>query len=135
MARKGVRKLQKKVNKFIRNENSLFEKDTLWQGRFVIRQIAANIKQFEDKSGWYGTFVLRIYDKKTGIYEDKIFNNYEISSWFMFSWINSFIIDIVKVWEENPSPRDANFIPERGYKNVPLRAEKRYGWEKRISGK
>lgn len=138
MSRNGNRKLQCRVNKVVRAQNKSIENDNLWKGRFVVRQLQANIKQYDDNSGWYGHFVMRIYDKKTGLFRDEIFDNYDFErpyGWDFFWFINNFIVDDVKVWEENPSPRDDNFAPKNGYRDVPLRAVKRVGWEKRISGK
>lgn len=137
MARDGVRKLQRKVNAVVARQNKAIEEDNLWRGRFVVRQKQAVINEYSDHSGWYGSFVMTVYDKKTGLYKDEIFDHWDFlhSGWKFFCFVNDFIVQDVKVWEENPSPRDEGFVPAKGYKNVPLRAVKRVGWEKRLSGK
>ena len=137
MATNGARKLQRKVNAVVRKQNKAIELDSLWCGRFVIRQKQAVIHEYSDHSGWYGSFVMTIYDKKTGLYKDGIFDHCDLlySSWKFFWFINDFIVKDVKVWEENPNPRDEGFVPTKGYENVPLRAGERVGWEKRLSGK
>lgn len=136
MAKKGARKLQRKVNAVVRGLNKTIEEDNLWRGRFVMRQKQAIIHEYSDKSGWYGHFVMRIYDKKTGLYKEEYFNHYELErGWSLWWFVNNFIVQDVKVWEENPSPRDEGFVPKKGYKNVPLRAVKLVGWEKRLSSK
>ena len=136
MAKRGARKLQRRVNAVVRRQNKALEEDNLWCGRFVVRQKQAVIHEYSDKSGWYGRFVMRIYDKKTGLYKEECFNNYELEhGWHLWCFVNDFIVQDVKVWEENPSPRDEGFVPKNGYKDVPLRAVKLVGWEKRLSGK
>lgn len=136
MAKRGARKLQRRVNAVVRRQNKALEEDNLWCGRFVVRQKQAVIHEYSDKSGWYGIFVMRIYDKKTGLYKEKCFNHYDFMyGWKFWSFVNDFIVQDVKVWEENPSPCDEGFVPKNGYKNVPLRAVKLVGWEKRLSGK
>lgn len=137
MAKRGARKLQRRVNTVVRKQNKALEDDNLWRGRFVVRQKQAVIQEYSDKSGWYGHFVMTVYDKKTGLYKDEIFNDWDFlhTGWKFFWFINDFIVQDVKVWEENPSPRDEGFVPKRGYKDVPLRAVKLVGWEKRLSGK
>lgn len=136
MARKGARKLQRKVNAFVRSLNKTIEEDNLWRGRFVVRQKQAVIHEYSDKSGWHGHFVMRIYDKKTGLYKEECFDHYELDhAWKLWWFVNNFIVQDVKVWEENPSPRDEGFVPKEGYKNVPLRAVKLVGWETHCSGK
>lgn len=137
MAKRGARKLQRKVNAVVRKQNKALEDDNLWRGRFVVRQKQAVIQEYSDKSGWYGHFVMTVYDKKTGLYKDEIFNDWDFlhTGWKFFWFVNDFIVKDVKVWEENPSPRDEGFVPKMGYKDVPLRAVKLVGWEKRLSGK
>lgn len=137
MAKRGARKLQRRVNAVVRRQNKALENDNLWRGRFVVRQKQAVIQEYSDKSGWYGHFVMTVYDKKTGLYKDEIFNDWDFlhTGWKFFWFVNDFIVQDVKVWEENPSPRDEGFVPKMGYKDVPLRAVKLVGWEKRLSGK
>lgn len=136
MAKRGARKLQRRVNAVVRRQNKALEEDNLWCGRFVVRQKQAVIHEYSDKSGWHGHFVMRIYDKKTGLYKEECFDHYDfMHGWKFWSFVNDFIVQDVKVWEENPSPHDKDFVPKRGYKDVPLRAIKLIGWEKRLSGK
>lgn len=136
MAKRGARKLQRKVNAVVRKQNKALEEDNLWRGRFVVRQKQAVIHEYSDKSGWFGSFVMRIYDKKTGLYKEECFDYHDfIHGWKFWYFVNYFIVHDVKVWEEKPSPGDEGFVPKKGYKDVPLRAAKLVGWEKRLSGK
>lgn len=120
MAKRGARKLQRRVNTIVRKQNKALEDDNLWCGRFVVRQKQAVIQEYSDKSGWYGHFVMRIYDKKTGLYKEGCFDHYDfMHGWKFWSFINDFIVQDVKVWEENPSPRDEGFVPKGGIQRCP----------------
>lgn len=128
-----ARKLQRKINKRIRFINNSIKNDPLWKGRFVLLQKQAIIHEYPDHSGYYGNFVFYIIDKKTGLYKEEIFDNYEIFHSFTLFWaINNFIIQDIKAWEENPSPRDSNLI---NWVEKPIIKKKRIGFGKCLSGK
>lgn len=100
------RKLQRKVNKIIRNLNKQIEEDELWKGRFYVRQVKRVICPYEDKSGLDNDFMFIFCDKKTG---KKSYSNwysyFTLKTFSSLAWgLNNFIVDDVKVWDEDPRP-------------------------------
>ena len=101
------KKHQRKINKQVRLVNKLIEEDSLWRGRFVIRQKAYYFGHYEDKSGWYMYNTLEFRDKKT-----RITKEYTESA---FHWLfgatmalvmNDFIVTRCKVWENEKPYKD-----------------------------
>ena len=97
------KKLQRKVNKVVREVNRSIERDTLWNGRFYITQCGSQYYRYEDGSGGQ-LFVRFVFvDKKTGdfavLHEDSVgvllFNGNKLA-WKM----NEFITEYCKVWEK-----------------------------------
>ena len=79
------------------------ELDHLWKGRFYVRQIdSPQWEIFEDKSGGMLYVHFRVFDKVTGKTLDSKWEtvNHWINSSDLFWFVNNFIIDDVKVWEE-----------------------------------
>ena len=107
MRDKKRKKLQKQVNRIVKNINLGIKNDPLWKGRYFIRQINATFWNFEDGSGIEMEFMLRAHDRKTNQTEDKIFNTFSGSAywlnWDFFNFINDFILNS-GAWEENPRP-------------------------------
>ena len=119
MALYKIRKnYQRKLNKKIQNINKSLREDTLWKGRFEVRQIDAFWEKFSDNSGGVIHVIIRLVDKKDGYYKDCII---EYAPWLMgFSWelnskINEFIVNDCDVWNENPKPSE-NSIDYRNTK-------------------
>lgn len=116
--------LKSKINKAIRAINTNIENDNLWQGRFVVLNRAMWINEYEDHSGAGAIVRIAAFDKKTGKYEERLMNNYDIlGAWGdggfkLWNFINDFIVDRVKVWSETPSPRDHGFAKD--YTKVPV---------------
>lgn len=98
-----VKSHDRKMNKLARLFNQSIEKDELWRGRFVLRQVRKKCYRYNDGSGYESSYLYAIIDKKTGIYDLDWFHNY---SWKSEIWrfINDFIIKTVDVWHENPQP-------------------------------
>ena len=117
-------KLKSKINKAIRTINKNLENDNLWRGRFVILNRAMWITEYEDNSGVDAVVRIAAFDKKTGKYEESLMDKYDILDtignigWRLWSFINDFIVDKVKVWSETPSPRDKDFVKD--YTKVPV---------------
>ena len=107
MRNKKREKLQRQVNKKVRNMNLNIHNDPLWKGRYFARQIDAVFCDFEDGSGVEINFVLRFFDRKTKKYKDYIFHTFSGGTkwlnWDLFKFMNEFIINS-GVWEENPRP-------------------------------
>lgn len=112
---------QQKFNRLVRAMNKDNQNDDLWRGRFVAYQKEATMECFSDGSGGILHSTLRLIDKKTGYYKDYLIDYapYLPSvNWHLFEAMNKFITEDTGVWDENPSPRDKNFI--RDYRNVKI---------------
>lgn len=107
MRNKKREKLQRQVNKKVRNMNIDIREDPLWKGRYFAHQIRANFHEFEDGSGVMMNFTLRFFDRKTKKYKDYIFHTFSEGTkwlnWDLFNFMNEFIINS-GVWEESPRP-------------------------------
>lgn len=115
------KKAQKMLNKRVDILNKAIEKDELWQGRFSVRQRAADWVQFSDGSGGELFASLRFYDKKTGYYHDwpvsALYpNGGKFVDCHLAVAMNEFIVNYCDVWSETPSPREESF--KRDYTNV-----------------
>ena len=111
MRNKKREKLQRQVNKKVRNMNLNIREDPLWKGRYFSRQIRANFHDFEDGSGVVMNFTLRFFDRKTKNIKDYSFHTFtdgvDWLNWDFFEAMNEFIIKS-GVWEENPRPTYEN---------------------------
>lgn len=100
---KRAKKIKRDINRAMRRMNQNIVNDDLWRGRFEVRMEQFHYGWYEDKSGVYAHMLLRYNDLKTGQTWKKWYNNIEISgpfgSWKMFLDMNSFIIEICKVWD------------------------------------
>lgn len=77
-------------------------KDPLWRGRFYVRRLRSKFELFEDGSGGLLYVLIRFYDKKTHKHMEKWTDALDMQN-NMFIWMNNFIVDEVKVWEnEDP---------------------------------
>lgn len=109
MSSHNRRKHQRWLNAYCRKVNKSIEKDDLWQGRFVVKQIATDMYWFTDKSGGLMYCRLLFYDKKTGITAEWFTDNLDVQT-HMFWRMNDFIIKDCKVWEnEHPYEERRNY--------------------------
>ena len=97
LSSKNRKRHQRAMNSLVRIMNKNIENDSLWQGRFYVRQVASRWREYEDKSGGELFVVLRLYDKQTGITKDVAGS---VNYWRYFNgshlwWVvNNFIVDI-----------------------------------------
>ena len=134
--RKGaVKSFHKKVIKILQKMNENIKNDDVWLGRFEVREKQQFYARFEDGSGYQAWYVIEVFDKKTGQSFAKLLDTHfgiytndaedahleyhnRIALRFFAShlWemVNNFIIDMVKVWDEDPSPYKArvNYCPK-----------------------
>ena len=119
---KVLKKRQRKINARVKMFNKNIEQDELWKGRFYMRQVARKVYYYEDGS-FSLNVTLRIIDKQTGYWDDMRFSEFQIDwGWKHFEWVNAFIIEGVKVWDEHPTGETT--IDWRGRKGVPLSSRK-----------
>lgn len=81
------------------------EKDPLWRGRFYVRRIKSDMEWFHDGSGGLLYLTIRIYDKKTHKRKDIRTDALDMQS-HMFFWLNDFICEDVKVWDNEKPYED-----------------------------
>jgi hypothetical protein len=116
LSSKNRKRHQRAMNKMMRLINENVKRDNLWQGRFCVRQVAAQWYEYEDKSGAELWVVLRFIDKKTGVtYETaETVNHWRRWGGSHLWWeMNNFIVQKTGVWEEDPKPGS-----EEWYKNI-----------------
>lgn len=133
MRNKMRKKYQRNLNKKIKEVNKSLEDDDLWLGRFVIKQTNANFIKFSDNSGGWLLVELTIYDKKTNIsqiYYVEYAPWKTTFNWSIYKILNEFIVDVIKVWEENPNPYHCSRVDWRN-KKVEVKEGKIYAKFKR----
>ena len=97
MRNKQRKRAQAKVNKSVRKLNRNIANDSLWRGRFVIRQVDSRWECFEDGSGGELFAWVEIRDLKTGLYMGFCVNNYN-PGWELWERSNKFIAEYSGVW-------------------------------------
>lgn len=115
----NYKKIQRKVNKIVRKLNKQIEDDELWKGRFYIRQVKRYMKPYDDMSGIDDAFLFEMYDKKTGMkhLSNGWYSYFALKTFNKLAWdLNNFIVDICKVWQEDPRPNINNAIDYRNKK-------------------
>lgn len=105
---------QRKLNALVRDINRSIRNDSLWQGRFFIRQYSADqFYKYEDNSGGTLYVRLRIYDKEDMKYQEYFgdtcvichFNGARL--WFT---VNDFITEISSAWESDPYKNKKSYL-------------------------
>lgn len=116
---KYKKKLQRKLNKIVKDVNAAIVCDELWRGRFELRQMADEYKSYEDGSGGSLFVRIRAIDKKTNNFCDfymdyigSVFGPYNV-----FHIMNDFIIEFCKVWETEG--RDELYNDKTDYTKIP----------------
>ena len=100
---KWIKRDQKKINKWVRVFNKNLREDELWRGRFYIHQKCIyEYHTFADGSGGILGIAFSLNDRKTGMSKEVYFSNYDYHH--LGIEMNDFIINDVKVWNENPRP-------------------------------
>lgn len=105
---KDRKKQQRKINKIIKEVNQRMKDDSLWRGRFQIKQLRSDYRPFPRDYCDYGNFYveLEFVDKKTGKakrswrHPPLFFKNY------IYKLLNNFIVIDCDVWSEKPSPSE-----------------------------
>lgn len=108
---------QRKLNAAIRSVNRNIERDSLWRGRFYIRQSSAQFYSYPDGSGCELWVVLQFIDRKTGATKEiaETANHFLWQNGTHLFWeMNRFIVEYCRVWEENPRPGTAEYFSSLG---------------------
>lgn len=88
--------------------NKNIEQDSLWRGRFVMRQLDRTVSPYEDGSGATIRYKIGIYDKKTNRYAYGFIEDHNLPTFIYFTVnraVNKFITEIIDVWH-NEKPKD-----------------------------
>lgn len=103
---KNAKAHQRRMNKAMRELNKTLENDNLWHGRFYVHQVARQRQVYEDGSGMELWVTLELVDRKTGRTKQVLETvNYWTSFCSRIFWeMNSFIVEDVGVWSEDPRP-------------------------------
>ena len=111
---------QRMMNTVMRRVNRNIEKDDLWRGRFVVRQVFSSFYQYEDKSGYDLYVVLQFRDKRTGqTYEiaDSANSFCFLGGSKIYYEMNKFITEIADVWLNEG--RDFLYSDKTDYTKLP----------------
>ena len=113
---KDLKKIQRRVNKIIRELNKDIYNDELWKARFYARQIDRRCVLSEDKSWLYVDFYIEFMEKETGRRYQQWFCKEDFlgSAFRVWEAMNDFIAVRCRVWEADPRPTRATTIDYRG---------------------
>lgn len=103
---KNAKVHQRRMNRAMRELNKNIENDSLWRGRFYVHQVARQRYVYEDGSGMELWVTLEFVDRKTGRTKQLLETvNYWTSFCSRLFWeANTFIVEDVNVWAEDPRP-------------------------------
>ena len=109
-------RIKKNIKEAINKINNNVYNDDLWLGRFEIKLDKIRYQRFEDWSGYTTLTEVTLIDKGTNLTKKEYVRYSEIflDSYF-WRLMNDFIVETVKVWEENPRPQLGK---TKDYRNV-----------------
>ena len=107
---KDRKKQQRKENKIIKKANQRMKEDSLWRGRFQIKQLRSDYRPFPKDyyENDYGDFYveLEFIDKKTGKTKRSWCHPLSLFENHIYVQLNDFIVVYCDVWREKPSPKE-----------------------------
>lgn len=105
---KDRKKQQRKLNKTIKEVNQRMKDDSLWRGRFQIKQLRSDYRPFPRDYCDYGDFYveLEFVDKKTGKTKRSWCYPLALLENRIYELLNDFIVIYCDVWSEKPSPSE-----------------------------
>ena len=105
---KDRKKQQRKLNKTIKEANQRMKDDSLWRGRFQIKQLRSDYRPFPSDYCDYGDFYveLEFIDKKTGKTKRSWYHTLSLFENHIYAQLNHFIVVYCNVWSEKPNPRE-----------------------------
>lgn len=110
---------QREMNRIVRKLNKQIQQDSLWQGRFVIRQIESQWIRYEDGSGTELWVKLKFIDRATGRYyvgahTVNQWRGLRANGWRVFEIMNWLITEHWNVWNEE-LPQQGKYQEWREY--------------------
>lgn len=105
---KDRKKQQRKLNKIVKEANQRMKDDSLWRGRFQIKQLRSDYRPFPRDYCDYGDFYveLEFVDKKTGKTKRSWYHLPLFFKNYIYALLNDFIVVYCDVWSEKPSPSE-----------------------------
>lgn len=99
--------------------NNAMLHDSLWRGRFYIRQHYRYMHPYDDKSGMSAFYVFTLFDLKTGFYKDVAIDgmNFEepFNGYRLWQELNHFIVEDCDVWRcEDDVRADTTIYRKKG---------------------
>ena len=119
MLYKNRKKIQRKINKSIKEINLNIYNDNLWKARFTAKQVDAQYHPFSDGSGGVLHVLLQFEDRQTGKCVLHWLSTHGYMRFFnaeLWMKMNDFIVMDCMVWEEDPRPSYQTSIDFRGLK-------------------
>lgn len=98
------KKIQRHINKVLREMNKSIEQDSLWLGRFYCHQIDIAFFPSDDHSYTYCHVGVEFVDRKTGFSEMYAFHKEDFmwNGYRVWEAMNNFIVHDCDVWSGNP---------------------------------
>lgn len=114
MKNRYVKKIQRKVNKLVRELNNIIINDELWKGRFIVLQ---NKRAVTNEEGYITVwFWFKFYDKQTKKVKlsDTWYNYFQLFTFNKLAQeLNDFIVKDCNIWYEDPKPNRETSINYR----------------------
>ena len=103
---KEKREIKKNIKDAINKINKNIYNDDLWLGRFEMILNKIRFQRFEDWSGYTALIEITLLDKRTNLIKKEYVSYSEIFlESHLWKFMNDFIVETVKVWQEDPRPQ------------------------------
>ena len=104
------KKIQRHINKEIRDLNRTLERDPLWRGRFYCKQTDIAFVKGNDNTYTCAIVGVEFIDRKSGKRMHHLFRKEDFmgTTWRLWERMNYFITERCDVWEEDPRPSIKN---------------------------
>ena len=113
---KEKHRIKKNIKESINKINKNIWDDDLWLGRFKIKLDKIRYQRFEDWSGYTALIEVTLIDKRTNLTKKEYVGYSEIFlGSHLWRFMNDFIVQVVKVWQEDPRPQLGK---TKDYRNV-----------------
>lgn len=109
-------RIKKNIKEAVNKINNNVYNDDLWLGRFEMILNKIRFQRFEDWSGYIALIEITLLDKRTNLIKKEYVSYSEIFlESHLWKFMNDFIVETVKVWQEDPRPQLGK---TKDYRNV-----------------
>lgn len=99
-------RIKKNIKEAVNKINNNVYNDDLWLGRFEMILNKIRFQRFEDWSGYTALIEITLLDKRTNLTKKEYVSYSEIFlESHLWKFMNDFIVETVKVWQEDPRPQ------------------------------